>query len=527
MAAIAQNYDWLSSMLHVACPAPKIVERVLNKNFTLEVAVQCDIAVPRTVSIANSTDFDAAAARLQFPVVVKPGIRSAGRPASFKARYFRDLASLEIWLSNNSGMDLLLQEYCPGEGVGVEMLIHNGRCLATFQHRRLKEDPPGGGVAVMAVSEAPDPALAAASQRLLVALDWQGPAMVEFRRNPADGKAVLMEVNGRYWGTTALPLMAGIEFPVYEWQLLHGQQPAIPSSYATGIKWRWTAGYLSRLHAVIAGSSEELVRRSRFRELVQAPSDLSPFHRDALWSLADPQPAIRESVDTVLQLLKADARAVVKRVVPQGLKKDLLTAQRLGKKAGPIYLKLRLMDSLGIRQANMQRVPKTARSFVFVCFGNLMRSAMAEQIMIRIAKERLPGEDIRIASAGMHANPGREAHSWVQAVCTRVGLPISQHRSKLFTPEMANQADAIFAMDFQNKAELLAQYPAARHKIFMLSAYADGPQRYREIADPYFGSEEVTYDCYQLLRGCIENLVADIFPVAAQPVSPEKDRVLH
>ena len=54
-----------------------------------------------------------------------------------------------------------------GVGVGVEILIHKGECIAKFQHRRIKEAPASGGVAVMAVSEVPDPGLLACLSKLL------------------------------------------------------------------------------------------------------------------------------------------------------------------------------------------------------------------------------------------------------------------------------------------------------------------------------------------------------------------------
>ena len=54
---------------------------------------------------------------------------------------------------------MLLQEYCAGAGVGVEMLMHEGNCLGVFQHRRLKELPYTGGVSVTAIAEQPDPGL--------------------------------------------------------------------------------------------------------------------------------------------------------------------------------------------------------------------------------------------------------------------------------------------------------------------------------------------------------------------------------
>ena len=47
-------------------------------------------------------------------------------------------------------------------------------------------------------------------------------------------------------------------------------------------------------------------------------------------------------------------------------------------------------------------------------------------------------------------------------------------------------------MDFQNKAELLGLTPESKEKIYMLSAYAEGPWQYREIPDPYLGDLEAT-----------------------------------
>jgi len=74
------------------------------------------------------------------------------------------------------------------------------------------------------------------------------------------------------------------------------------------------------------------------------------------------------------------------------------------------------------------------------------------------------------------------------------------------TREVVERADVIFAMDSLHKAELLALYPAAKNKIFMLSAYADRPLRYREIPDPYTGNLQVTRECYAVLRICIQRL---------------------
>jgi ribose 5-phosphate isomerase B len=121
--------------------------------------------------------------------------------------------------------------------------------------------------------------------------------------------------------------------------------------------------------------------------------------------------------------------------------------------------------------------------------------------------------EIAVCSAGMHALPGREAHPYALLVGREIGLSLDHHRAQLMTEEIVHKADAIFAMDFQNKAELLSRFPGSEHKVFMLSAYAEGAQRYREIDDPYFGDEDEVRRCYALLQTCVHNLVKSLWPV--------------
>src|ERR1700730_6445940 len=106
------------------------------------------------------------------------------------------------------------------------------------------------------------------------------------------------------------------------------------------------------------------------------------------------------------------SKDVLRKLVPDSLLKQRDIVQRLGSGAGRIYATLRLFDGLGIRGSNRRIVPTSARSFVFVCFGNIMRSAMAEFLMRRASNESGIKEELRILSAGLHAVAGREAHPW-------------------------------------------------------------------------------------------------------------------
>jgi protein-tyrosine-phosphatase/predicted ATP-grasp superfamily ATP-dependent carboligase len=507
LAAMAEHYDQLAPLLHVGCPSPRVVERVLNKSLTLETARRCGIAAPLTCTVTTAAELETVGPKLRFPLVAKPGQK--GGP-SFHITYFHDLPALSAFLSNRQPGSVLLQEYCPGVGVGVEMLIRNGEPIATFQHRRLKESPCAGGVAVLAIAEAPDRKLAQDSLALLRELQWEGVAMVEFRVDQATGSAMLMEVNGRYWGSSSFPPRAGVDFPFYQWQLAHGEEPRVAHDYAVGMRWRWTPGYIDRLHGVLAGSGASVeTKRSRWRELADVPRDLSPWVRDALWSWSDPLPALTELGSTLLRWLKADIKWLVRRLIPKRLLRARDLRSRLGPKAGPIYARLSLMDTMGIRMSNKLTAPPGARSFVFVCHGNIMRSPMAEAMMKHILRDQRQ-DGFSVLSAGLHATPGREAHPWAQLVSHEIGIPLTQHHAQLLTPEMVADADAILAMDFLNKAELVALYPQAGQKIFMLSAYAEPPLRYREIPDPFYGDVEATRRCYRLLMTCVHNLVKSL-----------------
>jgi protein-tyrosine-phosphatase len=207
-------------------------------------------------------------------------------------------------------------------------------------------------------------------------------------------------------------------------------------------------------------------------------------------------------------------KRILSPLVPKRLIEERGIFLRLGQ-AGRTYAKLRLLDTMGIRQFNRRSAPPGACSFLFVCHGNIMRSPMAE-LMLKRALPESHQKSTTVLSAGIHATPGTEAHPRALEAAREFGLLLDQHRSRVLTEEMIANADAVFAMDFQNQAELLIQFPQARDKIFLLSCYAEGKQRGRTIADPYFGDQDEITRCYAVLQTCVNNLVKSVWPITTQ-----------
>ena len=139
----------------------------------------------------------------------------------------------------------------------------------------------------------PDPALLAASERLLESLGWTGVAMVEFRRSP-DGRAALMEINPRLWGSVQLAIDSGIDFPALLVDLFHGA-PVTPVEARLGVRTRWLLGDLD--HLIISLRRPELRNPPQQRVSSVIGAFLRSFvdgSRTEILRWSDPAPFLRD-----------------------------------------------------------------------------------------------------------------------------------------------------------------------------------------------------------------------------------------
>ena len=264
---LAAARDRFGGETHLALPEPAAMAVAHDKARTLELAGRLGVPVPPTVRIETADDALAAAVELGWPVVIKPAAsreqRDDGTVDAFTVSYAADEPALRARVDALRGRTaVLLQRWRPGEGHGVELLMHRGRPLAAFQHRRIREVPVTGGASSLRESVALDPVLLDHATRLLAALDWTGLAMVEFRLT-SEGPE-LMEINGRVWGSLPLAVRAGMDFPGRLVDLLVDGPPPMATSTATeyrvGVRARNLRLEVSWIGAVALG-------RRRFFEL--------------------------------------------------------------------------------------------------------------------------------------------------------------------------------------------------------------------------------------------------------------------
>jgi protein-tyrosine-phosphatase len=205
---------------------------------------------------------------------------------------------------------------------------------------------------------------------------------------------------------------------------------------------------------------------------------------------------------SLLGNLRKTGTVLAKKIVPRRWVDEIRRYWALKKADRAVYLKLRINNRLGL---DARQVPREARSLVFICFGNIMRSPMSEAFF-KEAIARHPGAGVKVTSAGLNATPGTPAHPWAVAAAQDFGISLASHQATLLTRTMVEEADAIVAMDFQNQVDFLSRYPSMADKFFLLGAYSGRSTRPVEIRDPFFEDLDGTRRCYRLLQTCTRNL---------------------
>ena len=298
----------------VSLPIPDFgaFEFVSDKWKLLKRAQEMGIAIPRTHFVQGAEDLRVVLGELRYPVVVKPArsriltesgwvrtqVRYAGSETEL-VRLYRETAYLRF--------PSLIQERINGPGIGLFLLFDRGNLVTAFSHRRLREKPPSGGVSTLRESIPVDARLKSQAVDLFQPLGWHGVAMVEYKLDRRTGQPLLMEVNGRFWGSLQLAIDAGMDFPYLLYRLAVGDGVEAPEAYEIGVANRWLLGDLDHALARLFKKDRDLDLPEGFPSRFRTALEFAKFYRPGLryepLSLTDPRPFLHELSAYVRDLL--------------------------------------------------------------------------------------------------------------------------------------------------------------------------------------------------------------------------------
>ena len=222
-----------------------IFMKTINKYDTIEIAKSVGVKVPKTYRAWSIADLQRISKDFDYPGVVKPISQTVwdfkkGAKTRYvtKKNYIKNKNDLIRFFENvRNPEEYLIQEYVAGRGAGVSYLFNKGNMRAFFSYMRVREYPITGGPSTLRVG-IKHKEMIDAGKRILEKMKWHGIAMVEFKLTPT-GEPVLMEINGRFWGSIALAYHSGVDFPYLLYRLAVDGDIKPVLNYKEGVLCRW------------------------------------------------------------------------------------------------------------------------------------------------------------------------------------------------------------------------------------------------------------------------------------------------
>jgi protein-tyrosine-phosphatase len=154
-----------------------------------------------------------------------------------------------------------------------------------------------------------------------------------------------------------------------------------------------------------------------------------------------------------------------------------------------------------------------ARTIVFVCLGNIIRSAFAAELL----RSRSGGRtDVRIRSAGLDATTDGPAHPTAVQCARRFGVDLSAHRTHRLDLADLEGADVLLAMEIDHVVEIHRRFPQHGHKVYLFGCLNDDAH---DVADPVFAPNDVFEACFERIDGGVRRIVEMLSP-ASRPSLP-------
>ena len=293
---LSDNKETLPSNTNCCLPTSVSFEDFQDKSKTIKLAQELKIPVPKTffpkenkmLSYKNIVEI------LGSPLLAKP-VKSSGSRGIYVLKNEEQFQSV---IKDIKIEDYIFQEFIPhGGALGVYLFSSKGKIIAINCHYRIREYPYSGGPSTFRISTK-NIFSEKMSRKLIESTKWTGPAMVEFRLHSQTKIPYLMEVNPRFWGSLAVDLHSGVNFPaIILNETLKISYNESYNSRKLGVKVRW----------LFLGDLLWFLMHPNKIGVLKDFTNFSDNFFDIL-NKKDPLPVVGALLEGILSLFKSDRR---------------------------------------------------------------------------------------------------------------------------------------------------------------------------------------------------------------------------
>ena len=150
---------------------------------------------------------------------------------------------------------------------------------------------------------------------------------------------------------------------------------------------------------------------------------------------------------------------------------------------------------------------------MFICTGNICRSAMAEWLLKQKLKDKKI-ENIEVYSSGIYAQDGDKS-TWEarRVMMDEYSIDMSKHRATNIVNSKIKEMDLILCATSRHKRDVLRIYSELEGKVLTMKEYVGYDREYHDkidIKDPWGYDIETYRSCVAEIDECLELLLEKI-----------------
>jgi len=245
---LCDHYDELSSAFLIPYPGRDLIAGMVRKIGLNALFSEHGIPTPRSLVIEKGVGSVPGEWRGRFPCILKPDYqdRWTGSKevccflgAAQRCFLLERMEDLEATLGKVGGVDnMVLQEFIPGDGLYYYVGYRNssGRMLASFVGKKVRTYPHTLGSETI-LESVHVPQVGELGERILHALNYSGPAGIDFKYDPRDGEFKVIEINCRIGLNDCYLSRHGVNIPLIYYNDCIGNNGKAYTDYPAGITW--------------------------------------------------------------------------------------------------------------------------------------------------------------------------------------------------------------------------------------------------------------------------------------------------
>ena len=148
---------------------------------------------------------------------------------------------------------------------------------------------------------------------------------------------------------------------------------------------------------------------------------------------------------------------------------------------------------------------------MFICTGNICRSAMAEAMLKKMLQESKK-ENIEVYSCGISADDGDIPTQNAIEAMAEYGIDLKNHRATNIKYSNIEKMDLILCATLSHKLFVISLYPELKDKIFTLKEYVEEKDEIYgiDIKDPWGYNLETYKQCAKEIEEALKKLLEKI-----------------